>query len=304
MSFTTDVKNEICKSRGIVADNKFAAAYGMLAYGKTFSIVTMSLHTENKPVAKLYSNLLFELADIKTSVTIKEHYVNGRKIYIDTVDTLEDRMSILAFFGHKNSKCKVTTAILRDENEKKAFLAGAYLSCGNVSDPKKSYHLEYACENEHLASLVIDIFSFFNITMRKSTRRGQVIVYTKDSSTIESVLVLIGATKASLRLMDVKIYKDIRNNVNRVTNCEAANIEKTISAAATQVRDIQYIMDCGYFNGLKSDIKKVAMARIENPDYSLTEITKALKGEFSRSAVDRRLTKISKFANELRQNKN
>lgn len=297
LTFASKVKGEISRNKGLIARNKKAFTYGMLLCGKSFSASSISMTTENKHVAKLYARLIFQQIPMQTSVTTREYNGNFQQpTYAVSVDDEEDRKTILAFFGHQQGAYNLE--LLEEEQHRHAFLAGAFLSCSNISDPRKDYHLEFVLAEEQTALFLMQVLGSLSLNFKRTTRRGQQIVYCKDSKSIEELLTMVGATGAMMDVVNVKIYKDMRNKVNRVTNCETSNIEKTVSAATVQAADIRYLKKIGLFETMEPALKQTAQARLQNPDMSLRELGELLG--VSRSGINHRLQKISLLARQAR----
>ena len=180
------------------------------------------------------------------------------------------------------------------------FTAGVFLACGSVNDPAKEYHLEFACPDEGLASQLVVLLNDIGATAKTMLRRGQNIVYIKGSESIEDTLTFIGASQCTLELMNMKIYKDIRNKANRIANCDAANIDKVVKAAMKQIEDIKFIDRAVGIESLSEELREVAQLRLENTDMSLQEIGENLSEPISRSGVNHRFQKLAKMADELR----
>jgi hypothetical protein len=187
-----------------------------------------------------------------------------------------------------------------DESLGGIFLRGVFISCGSVTDPAKDYHLELAPPNAEKCSELLHFMNECGLSVRKSTRKGQIFAYCKGSEKIIDFLTFIGATRHSMELMNVMIYKGIRNNVNRVVNCESANIDKVTRAASKQIVDIELILAEKGEGFLNEQLREVAKARRDNPSVSLIEIGNMLKIPISKSGVNHRLRKISQIADELR----
>ena len=297
MTFATKVKSEISHNKGLIGRNKKAFSYGMMLCGKNFSRQSISMTTENKYIAKLYAKLIFQQIPMQTSVTTREYNGNFQQpTYAVSVDDEEDRKTLLAFF--QGQEGGYDFALLEDVEHRHAFLAGALLSCSNISDPQKDYHLEFVLQNEQTALFLMGVLDSLQLNFKRTTRRGQQIVYCKDSASIEEILTMVGATGSMMDVVNVKIYKDMRNKVNRVTNCETSNIEKTVSAATVQAADIRYLQQRGLFDTMEVPLKQTAQARLENPDMSLRELGELLG--VSRSGINHRLQKISQLAKQAR----
>ncbi len=184
---------------------------------------------------------------------------------------------------------------------KKAFMRGAFLACGSLTDPNKGYHLELVCENEQGAELIMYIMGELQLFPKRVTRKKYEVVYLKDGSMIVDFLNIIGAHNALMDMENVRILKDMRNSVNRRVNCETANINKTVSAAVKQIEDIRYIEETKGLKYLPEGLRKVAELRVDEPEMSLREIGEMLNPPVGKSGVNHRLRKISEIANELRR---
>lgn len=301
MTFATKVKSEISHNKGLIARNKKAFSYGMLLCGKSFSEQSITMTSENKYVAKLYAKLIFQQIPMQTSVTTREYIGNFQQsTYAVSVDDEEDRKTILSFFGHGEDDGQgYNRELLEDLEHRHAFLAGAFLSCSNISDPQKDYHLEFVVPQEETAQVLMDVLCGLGLNFKLTTRRMQQIVYCKDSRSIEELLTMVGATGAMMDIVNVKIYKDMRNKVNRVTNCETSNIEKTVSAATVQAADIRYLKKTGVFETMEVPLKETGEARLKHPEMSLRELGELLG--VSRSGINHRLQKISQIAKQTRE---
>ncbi len=183
------------------------------------------------------------------------------------------------------------------------FLRGAFLACGSMNNPNKEYQLEFILNDEKKMNLLIYILDFYNFSFKATNRKNYVVLYTKDSECIEDFLTLIGATKSSLSIMQIKILKDVRNRVNRATNCETANIDKTVSASNRQIKNINYLIKVGAFEKLSDNLKKTAQIRLKNPEMSLREISDELGCACTKSCISHRLQKINQIAKLIREGK-
>ncbi len=180
------------------------------------------------------------------------------------------------------------------------FIRGAFLVCGSIVDPNKAYHLEYVIPYYELYIDFLSIMQQIGIDFKYIKRGNKHILYLKDSNHIEDMLTFIGASKFSLEIMNIKILKNVRNKINRVVNCETANLDKTINTSSSQIKDIEYIISTKGENFLNNDLRQIAVIRYNNPDMSLQDIYKYMSCKISKSTIYRRLKKISQIANELR----
>lgn len=196
---------------------------------------------------------------------------------------------------------KINEIILTNEEQKKSFIRGAFLASGYVNDPKNVYHLEIVLEEESKAKELKQIISEFNINVKYILRENKCVLYVKDGDSIVNLLALIGASKSVLKFEDTRVVKDIRNNVNRIVNCETANLNKTINASVKQIGDIKYIKEKRMFNKLNEKEQNLANLRLKNPNATLTELGNMSEPVLSKSGVKHRMEKITNFAEELRK---
>lgn len=180
------------------------------------------------------------------------------------------------------------------------FTAGVFLACGSVNDPSKEYHLEFSVPEPALAQQLSVLLGDIGAAAKRAVRRGQEIVYIKDSESIEDTLTFIGAQQCTLELMNVKIYKDVRNKANRIANCDAANIDKVVNAAMRQIEDIRLIEKSMGLASLPAELRELAELRLDNIDMSLQEIGESLSVPISRSGVNHRFRKLAKIADGIR----
>lgn len=195
----------------------------------------------------------------------------------------------------------VNGLLLQHECCCKAFIRGAFLAAGTVSDPNKSYHLEIAADNERIAGQICDVFGTLGVFARHTRRKTHHVVYIKESTALVEVLGFMGAPLSLMELENIRIVKDIRNNLNRTVNCETANIKKTIDAALTQVKDIDYIDRVCGLDELPKGLREMARLRRRFPEATLTELGSMASPPVGKSGVNHRLRRISQYADELRR---
>lgn len=299
MSFCGDVKNELAD---ILPDKlccRAAQAYGMLEFGHAFTKQDISLQTEQPAVAALYSRL----ATTVCAVEPPEEGTVRRRTLLQTrhFPSPEDRRRILERFGHSagDVSVRLNRANVDCEHCARALLRGAFLACGAVTDPQHDYHLEFSVPYYNLSRDLIALLGEVGIRAKSVTRSGSYVVYIKESERIEDCLTYLGAQRGALEMMNVKMVKSIRNETNRRLNCENANIDKTVVAAAAQNKALKKIeKQCG-LSALPETLQVLAKVRLENPDMSLRELGEAMEPPLSRSGVNHRLQKILTFANSL-----
>ncbi len=285
MSFTSDIKTELCE--GIIPQ----ALADTFCYGLLYPLRKEKPYivTDNKSVEQCFLELF-------SNNSSYEHRKKGENLnYKITVnaDKLNEKYGFY-FYGINRS------FVSGNDIDTGIFLRGVFLSCGSLSVQKAGYHLELSVHNENKCEQLYNLIHEQGMKINRSVRRGVPYLYSKDSENIADFLTFIGAMQSSMEIMNIKIFKDFRSNINRKVNCEAANIGKTVAASSKQIEDINYISDCGEYEKLPSDLKELASLRIENPDISLSELGKLFDPPISRSGVNHRIERIRKIADELR----
>ena len=207
---------------------------------------------------------------------------------------------VLQMIKHGSDDLLVNPLLIKSFCCKRAFLRGAFLSVGSMSNPEKAYHLEYVCVDTQLAAQLIDILLVYGIHAKTVVRKKYQVVYIKESEEIVELLNVIGAHISLMKLENLRIFKDMRNSINRRVNCETANITKTVNAATKQIADIQYIKEHYGFDNLKDNLRQVAELRLEYPDAALKELGEYLSPPVGKSGVNHRLRKLSELAEKLR----
>lgn len=290
MSFSSDVKKELCTIEHSSDCCQRAEAYGILYYGRAFGKEEISLTTDYDYVAERYISAISYLSTYTPEMIVSK----SGKITIN-VDSYEARMEILNELGYSGNERAMRLLTTNIENECcfGAFIRGVFLACGIITDPKIEYHLEFDVAFRTKSRDLIDMFEDFPVTPKQSDRNGVNIIYFKDSSQIEDILTVMDAQMSVMELIGEKILKDVRNNVNRKVNCDSANLRKTALAAATQTEAIEKLKSQGKFDDLPADIKELAQLRIDNPEMTLAELGASLSKPLSRSGVNHKLKKLT-----------
>ena len=183
---------------------------------------------------------------------------------------------------------------------KRAFIRGAFLSAGSMSDPEKSYHFEIVCTSEPKAEQLRDLINEFDFDAKIVARKKNHVVYIKEGAQIVDILNVMEAHVALMNLENVRIIKEMRNSVNRQVNCETANINKTVSAAVRQIEDIHYIEERAGLDSLPENLREIAKVRLKYPDAALKELGTCLQPPVGKSGVNHRLRKIAEIAGKLK----
>ncbi len=296
MSFSQDVKSELALLTDLSDCCMKAEAYGMLLFGKYYSLTRIGLLTENKNVANAYSLFCRECCKVKPRQT-KTKAGN----YSLSLSSAADITQVMKTFGQskQNVTLRINRANFEDDCCYASFLRGVFLSCGTIADPMKNYHLEFVIPFMKLTNDFATLLGDIGLTPKIVQRGNSYVVYFKDSENIEDFLTLIGAASSSLELMGVKMMKDVRNKINRKINFETANISRTVNASMAQIAAIEKIEKIKGLSWLPDQLKEIAIIRKNNPDMSLDEIKNELSGEISRSGVNHRLNRLIKIADEL-----
>lgn len=299
VSFSKKVKKELSDIQNTCVDCALAETYGMMLFGRCFNGKTVSFSTEHKAVAdRLVANIVDVAAVIVTIKYFGSRYHKGVKVYYACVeDEVDSELLRERFPSGENF---LESDILKNDCCKVAFLRGAFMACGSITEPEKEYHLEFVVQSEKLANDLKQFIELLNLPIKLTIRKNTYLLYLKESEFIEDILTLMGAIQSSMGIMNVKIIKDVRNKVNRVTNCETANIGKTVMAATKQIEDIRYIKDNKGLSYLSDDLKEIAEIRLNNPDLSLRELCDLLGSSISKSGVNHRLKRIQAIADDLR----
>lgn len=295
MSFSSDVKNELLN---VPASDCCALAqnYALLLFGRAFSDSSLSLMTENPGVANAYMEAIYALSG--HYCTLDESDAGNFRISTEDPELIA---AIMKATGHSagNPKRRLNFAVLQNECCFAAFVRGAFLSCGTVTDPEKEYHLEFSVPTKGLADDFMKLFDEFDPVPKITVRQGSYIIYFKNSSDIEDVLSIMGATENSMQLMGTKMYKDIRNRVNRKVNFENANLARTIAAATKQYEAIRVIIEHAGLDYLPEELRPLAKLRYENRELSNAEIAKLLPESITVSGINHRFQRIMRIADEI-----
>lgn len=305
MSFASDTKDELCSLKITDTHSLRAEYYGLLLFCKYFSYRDITLHTENKSIAKHFTDIVTEFHPVIIDIITSKSKRGNGNMYTLTIPDGNDRKFILDNLGYSeaNVSLRINRANFEDEDCIAAFLRGAFLACGAVTNPRSCYHLEFAVSHMNLAydlSRLISEITALNLEPKITTRRGSYIVYVKGSEHIADLLTYMGAFIASMQLMQEKIVKDVRNNANRKANSDFYNMNKSVTASAKQRRAIMLIDKKIGIDKLSPDLSQLAKLRLENPDMSLKMLAETITPPLSRSGVNHRMTRLMELADSLK----
>ncbi len=295
MSFSSEIKAELAARTNENACCDAAQLYGMLEYGRSFSKNGILLQTESRDVVACFSKLLDTVCHVTADTTSSD------KPGLQTAAIPADRcQTVLDRFGHSNEITKrLNRSNLDCDMCAYAYLRGAFLVCGAVTNPQVDYHLEFCVPYYNLSHDLMTLMGEIGLLAKCVKRKGNYVVYFKESEQIEDCLTMMGAVSASLELMNVKMIKSIRNTVNRVANCESANISKTVAASVIQTEAVRRIESTVGFDALPEELRELCRLRLENPEFSLRDLGDALNPPISRSGVNHRFQRILEIAESL-----
>jgi DNA-binding protein WhiA len=300
LSFSSDVKSEISKIENLSSCCLHAQVYGLVLFAH-FSKYNFSITTENTDVFELYLSYLRNYCGVEPTISD-----SGTKKLTAYLRSDAEKEKVFDKFGHllKEPTLRINRANIDDECCTGAFLRGVFLACGSVTAPERGYHLEFVVPYKKLCTDLMKFLDELELNPKYIVRKGNHIIYFKDSESIEDILAIIGAQDASLYVMGIKIEKDVKNKVNRKLNFEMSNISKTVDAANLQVEAIEYIDSKTGISSLPENLQKLAYLRLENPESSLAELGNLLDEPISRSGVNHRLNRIVKIAESLKNGDN
>jgi DNA-binding protein WhiA len=300
MSFSADVKKELTSTISSACCYK-AEAFAMLLFGRAFNINEISLMTEFQEVALRYASCIRDLTDVTPD--INESRAGNFKV---SVATKTDRLKVLEFFGYtgKELALRVNLSNLEQTNEdccSKAFIRGAFLVCGSITDPEKDYHIEFTVTKAKLCDDLLQIIGDAGLKAKKITRNNSYVVYSKEAEAVEDFIGNMGANNAFMHIMKTRALKDIKNQINRRSNFESANMLRSIEAGLKQIRMIEFILSKIKLDDMTPDLAQLCQIRLDNPEASLDEIGQMMTPPLSRSAVSRRFKKLEAIAEELKK---
>lgn len=298
MSFCAKVKNELAAIRP-AGCCKSSLIYGFLLFGRSFSYKRIALQTTNAQVAKYYSELISSYYSANVNITVGG---NLRPTYKADVTSPADRLKILADFDFGVLEEPINREVFLRDCCVFSFLRGAFLACGNINNPEKEYRIEFSVKNEKLADNLNQILLECGTPLTKTARGNAFVLYTKESEKIEDLLTILGDSKRTLDIIDTKIMKSVKNNINRRGNCDNANISKTVDASIKQRTAIEYLIKNDKLYGLPQELLSVAILRQENPEATLKELCRISTEPLTVSGLNHRLSKIIKLYEKLTEN--
>ena len=300
ISFAGKVKNELCRvgiSRQCCA---WAEGYGVLLYGNTFTPGEIRIITENGDFAARLPKLFQKAFGVKFDRVPEEMNGKGKLIFgITAPEKLEKIINTLGYDARQLTALHVNFGILEEDCCRTAFLRGAFLAGGSVTDPEKRYHLELATSHVPASREVQALMEEMGFLPRSIRRGADALLYFKQSEHIEDFLTKIGAPAAAMDIMTAKVDKEIRNGANRAMNCDMANVNKTLDAAQEQVGAIEKLRRSARWDTLPEKLRQTAALRLEYPELSLVQLAEKCDPPVTKSCMNHRMRKLMEEAKEL-----
>ena len=290
MSFSSDLKEELSKTNNLA--KKEEVKYELIGYliSKNASIIKNNIRyaTESEYNINRFSKLLKNL-NINHNIEF-----DGKSfiIMLKAKDCIEE-------VDIQNGEINIKNVTNISENEKRAIVRGSFLGAGSVNNPEKKYHLEINLSNKINLDYLFEIINKMNIKCKKLELEKKYSIYLKDGEEISLLIALMGANKSVLKFENIRVQREMRGKVNRIVNCQTANLNKTINASVEQIEAIKKLQMSNKFNKLDENLKEIALLRLEYPDMSLVELGKKLKKPVGKSGVNYRLKKIIEISNDL-----
>ncbi len=314
MSFSSAAKNELSR---IIPEShccQIAELSAIIRMGGIIRFhgsqnVSLRMVTENAAIARKVFCLLKKLYGLNIAIMVrKNRHLKKNHSYIMEITTAMGARKVLQEVGvmtdRHNGSVSLDYSIPADIKSSRccsrAYLRGAFLGGGSVSNPDKAYHLEYVTNSEGHAQELRNLINSFGLNSKIVERKGNYVIYIKEGEQIVDVLNIVGAYNALLEFENKRIYKEMRNNVNRIVNCETANLTKTINASVKQIENIEYIRDTVGLNSLPANLKEIAQLRLNYRDSSLKELGQMLTPPLGKSGINHRLRRIEELAEDIR----
>lgn len=314
MTFSAKTKNEL--SRLPLEDKCCAIAElsAIIRMSGTIQIsgmkdVNVRFSTENAAIARRIFTILKNIYETEVDVMVRRNrQLKKNNNYLVVVNDIKISKKILKDVGFTrgnssifNPNYSIPSHLIESRCCKRSYIRGAFLGGGSVNNPEKAYHLEFVTSNEIHSKGLSDVINSFGLNSKIVKRKESYVVYLKEGEQIVDLLNIVGAHQALLKFEDIRVLKDIRNNINRIVNCETANLDKTINASMRQVENIELIDAHMGIEKLPTNLLEIAKLRLEYQDASLKELGDLLSEPVGKSGVNHRFRKIEKIADEIRK---
>ena len=298
MSFSANVKSELCRPEVEKGCCALAEAMGALLYANTFSADGIRIVTESRDLGLRLPRLFRKGLGVSFDL-LPEEGGSGKLTYtITDREKIRQVFSACGFSAETSVSLHVNFALLEKDCCRRAFLRGAFLAGGSVTDPEKRYHLELSTTHWKVSRETGTLLLEMELPAKETERKGSSVLYYKQSEAIEDFLTVIGAPVSAMAVMEAKIEKDWRNEANRKTNCDSANVDKAVAAAQEQLAAIRKLEERAVLETLPEKLRQTAALRREYPETTLSELAELHEPPISKSAVNHRMRKLLTLAAE------
>ncbi|MBR4910151.1 MAG: DNA-binding protein WhiA [Clostridia bacterium] len=287
MSFSSDIKTELCASRPAECC-KMPLTYGFLLFSRSFSVGSIKMQTSTEAVALFFKKLIGEVYGAECEVLKSE---GKHPVWRLVIPDEADRLKLLASVDFGIHEGKINREAFSRECCRASFIKGAFLACGQISDPEKSFRVDFLIRDKERAEEFRGILKEKFIETNISARQNGYSVYIKRNEMITNLLTLMGASGRSLELIEASILKSVKNNMNRARNCDSANLDRMVEASLNQRRAIDWLDKKGILDTLPDELVATARLRRDNPDASIKELS-AICGNVSVSGINHRLNRL------------
>ena len=301
MSFSSNVKAELCKDSLSKKSCAVAEGYGVLLYCNTFSSTEIRIITESRDFAARLPRLFKKAFGITFDQEPAAHDRGKLQFAISSEEKIAKIFETLQMDLKASLTLHVNFGMLEEEAECMAYLRGAFLAGGSVTDPAKRYHLEMTTSQYKVSRETCALLIECGFSPKELSRGGNNILYFKQSDYIEDFLTAIGAQVSAMGVMEAKVEKDLRNGVNRRVNCETANLAKVVDASMGQMAAIRALEEAGELDKLPGKLRETALLRRENPEATLQELAAMLNPPITKSAINHRMRKLLELARALEE---
>ena len=298
MSFSGEVKKELCRAPLREKDCALSESCGVLLYAGAFSSGEARIVTESEEFAQRLPRLFQKAFGVRFDVLPEENAAGKRIFRITDEKKLQTVWQALGYDMTQHFALHVNFGLLEEDACRAAYLRGAFLAGGSVTDPRKRYHLEFSTSHLQVGRETEALLRDVGFEPKNVLRGGNTVTYFKNSTNIEDLLTLLGAPSAAMEIMSAKVEKSMRNTVNRRVNCDAANLEKTVTASSAQVEALTRLTDAGILKTLSPELQEVAVARLLQPELSLAELAETFDPPLTKSGLNHRMRKLMQLAKE------
>lgn len=299
ISFSANAKMEICRSFPQKRCCALAQCFGILLFCNSFSPTGIRVITESREFAQQLPRLLKKAFNICFDVMPDAESAGKLIFQITDEDKIATIMRAYGFETDSTLSLHINLAMVEEDCCKVSFLRGAFLAGGSVTDPEKGYHLEFTTTHQSVAregyALVQEVLGF---APKVAARGGGQVLYLKNSDQISDCLTCLGAPIAAMGIIEARLEKELNNKVNRRCNCDEANTSKVVEAAQEQLAALRILQQRGVLESLPLKLKQAATARMDNPEFSLTDLAAMMEPPITKSAMNHRLKKLVQMAKE------